>query len=246
MSVDPFDLLNAMAGERDDAPLTAGEDPKAEALLRSIIDTDESATVAKVVAFKHRRTGQAILGAGVVLAVIGGGTVAALWIARRPADPVTLVCYSAGVVEPDETVGLQIDPSIGAIEQCGRLWRDGTLGTGSAPELAACVTDAEVTAVVPGSDQTCAELGLAVAAAPTPGDVLSAEVAAAVPELFGECIDDLDVAGERVAALLDELGASDWSVRVEGATSPDKPCAANSIDAALRTVVIIAFNPPTG
>ena len=246
MSDDPFELLAGMVPHGDPG-LAPGEDQDADALLQRVMTLDRGAEPndARILPFRSRR--RAVATATVVAAMlVGGGTVAAVVLLRRPADPSTLVCYSDALIEPAVKVGLQIDPDTTTIEQCASLWSDGTLGRGGTGGLVDCVAD-EVTVVIPGgSDAICVGLGWQPAGEPLPDEQLSQRVAAAVPELFEGCIEDLGVASDRVERLLADLKASDtWTVTVEGSTSTDRPCAANVVDATTRVVRIIAFKPPT-
>lgn len=252
MSRDPFEMLAGMV-PRSDAVLAPGDDHDADALLERIVTLDHDAVDRmepdreRIQRFRHRR--RAVLAVTVATAVLAsGGAVAALILLQRPSDPVTLVCYSEPSTDPEIKVGLSMDPERTAVQQCASLWSDGTFGTAGAKELIACVADFEVTVVVPGeSAYICATLGWKPAGPPLPDEQLDQRVTAKVPELFEGCIADLEVARDQVERLLVDLDANgSWTVLVEGSTSPDRPCAANVIDATSRVVRIIAFQPPPG
>lgn len=249
MNRDPFDILRDLAAP-DDRYLAEGVDAQADHLLARVVadppERDAPHTPeARLLRFPRRR---AVVVATTLVAVMGGSAVAAVAFLRRPADPVTLVCYSEAAADPSAQVGLRIDPTTTAVEQCARLWLDGTLGTSRPSALVACVTDRHVTAVVPAaSPDACEQLGWTVAPPSNRDERLDQTVADRVPELFDECIPDLETARGRVEALLVDLGADDrWNVVVTGSTSADRPCAANIVDATNRVVDIVALQPPPG
>lgn len=249
MSKDPFDLLAGVVA-RSDEYLAPGDDSRADALLERLVSSDRAVITASrpvvghTVPFRRRR---AVIAATAVAAlVVGGGTVAALVLLRRPADPVTLLCYSEAAAEPATKVAMAIDPEQTPVDQCSPLWSDGTLGVDGPEDLVACVAELEVTVVIPNTIGGCESLGWSPAASPTPTDRVDQLVAAEVPELFDNCIEDLDEARRRVEAMLVDLGAADtWDVTVSGSISPDRPCAGNVIDAAAHVVLIVPFQPPT-
>lgn len=231
MNDDPFELLKRVR-PLPDHELVPGDDPDAEALLARVTAERRFAEPAQ----NRRRW----LVAGVVAVVaVGAGSVAAVLNNSRPADPATLMCYSEASTTPAGRAVGHIDPNSTPVRQCEPRWLDGTFSVDGPPNLVAC-SAADVTVVVPGGDSTCAELGFANLAAPTEPDLVDARVASEVPGLFAECVPDLDDAAAAVAAMFDELGAVDWKVRVEGATSSERPCAANVIDAVAREVLIVA------
>jgi hypothetical protein len=176
------------------------------------------------------------------VSVLGVGAVAAAAWLRHPADATTLSCYSAASIPPPLQAGTKIDPALTPEQQCEPLWRDGTISTDGAPTLVACVTDNEITAVMPGTASTCSDLGFAMRDAPRPSDQLDALVSSKVPDLFDECIDDVETARALVAALLEELGADEWTVRIQGEIDSVRRCAVPGIDGA-EHVVIIATVP---
>ncbi|MEQ1700382.1 MAG: hypothetical protein ABMA25_09740 [Ilumatobacteraceae bacterium] len=249
MTSDPFDLLARMA--TSDGSLERGVDTVADELLDRIL-ASESGTpneppipTATIVGRSSQRK---VLTIAVVTAALAiGGTVAATSLLRTTPDATTVVCYSDASPEPAVTVGLPLSPGATPVEQCAGLWSDGTFATDGTELLVACVTDQEMTAVVPGRFDTCSTLGWQPAAPPTPSDVLDQQVADAVPDLFATCIADLEVARHRVERLLLEMGdAGTWSVVVEGAVSSERPCAANVIDASRHEIRIVAFQLPPG
>lgn len=242
MSEDPFEMLASLRGTDADEYLAPGDDPAADALLARIMDgrTTERA--------RRRPRRRRRVAAGVVAgAVVGSGAlVAALWL-DRPSDPATLSCYSDASTEPDVQVGLTIDPDSTPIEQCGELWRDGTLGSSDPPPLAACVTASGITAVLPGDVGTCADLGLAGRDPEvSPDQDVAARVVSAISDRYpADCVDSVDAAVEIVEAILVDVGAHGWSVRPAGDVSADRPCAFAGVDAEQQVVLIVPASGPS-
>ena len=242
---DPFEMLSRLAPAVEDRALEPGEDPKADELLRRIVAMPRAVggEDAEVLPFhrRGRRRKRALFAGVVVLGLVGAGTAAAVVLTRRPANPATLMCYSEAAVEPGVRVVLPIDPASTPEQQCSRAWTDGTLGSGGPPPLVVCISEHEATVVIPGGVETCGHLGLAAAAPPADSDQLDALVSLSVPDvLLDECV-DLDEARDRIQGLFDELGAVDWTVRVEGEITLDRPCATTVIEAAQREVLVISF-----
>lgn len=228
---DPFELLKRTR-PLPDGELVPGEYPGADALLARI-------TAGRHFAEPTPNRRRWLVGGAVALVAVGAGSVAAVLNSSRPADPATLMCYSEASTSPAGRAVGHIDPDSTPVRQCELRWSDGTFGVDDSPSLVACSAGG-VTVVVPGGASTCTELGFAALAAPTGPDLVDARVASEVPGLFAECVPDLDEAAASVSAMFDELGATDWTVRVEGATSSERPCAANVIDAVTREVLIVA------
>lgn len=245
MSDDPFELLSRLAPRLDDRVFEPGDDEDADALLRQIVSTPRtSGQNDHVVAQSRRRSHRKrimIVGA-VMVGLAGAGTAAAVVLTSRPANPAVLMCYSDAAAEPAARAVLPIDPATTPEAQCGDAWSDGPLGTSDPPPLVTCISEHEATVVLPGGPATCADVGMTPAAPPTPSDDLDALVALSIPNLFLDgCVDDLEHARDRVDALIDELSATGWTVRVEGETAAERPCATTVIDAVRREVLVIAF-----
>lgn len=235
---DPFDLLASLR-DHVDRPLEVDENPRAEQMLREITSRVPEITESRLSVFGvNLRTWLAGL---LTVSVLGVGAVAAAAWLRHPADATTLSCYSAASIPPPIQAEAKIDPALTPEQQCEPLWRDGTISTDGAPTLVACVTDNEITAVMPGTASTCSDLGFAVRDVPRPSDQLDALVSSKVPDLFLDgCIPDLEIARDRVSALLDELGADEWSIRIEGKIDSVRRCAGPFIDGARHEILIVA------
>lgn len=237
MSDDPFEMLSSLRGADADDYLAPGDDPAADALLGRIMDGRTTEPARR----RSRRRRQLLTGVVVGAAVGSGALVAALWL-DQPSDPATLSCYSNASTQPDVQVGLTIDPDSTPIEQCGEPWHDGTLGSSGPPPLTACVTDDGITAVLPGDEGTCAELGLAGRDPEvSPGQDAAARVVSTISERYPtDCVESVDAAVEIVEAILADIDAQGWTVQPAGEISADRPCAFASVDAEQQVVLIVA------
>ena len=233
---DPFELLSSFRGSDADAYLAPGEDPVADALLERIMSSESADR-------PRRRTPRRRVVTGVLVGVVvgSGAVAAALWL-DQPSDPATLSCYSEASTDPDVQVGLTIDPNSTPVEQCAELWRDSTLGSGEPPPLTTCVTRNGITAVLPGDETTCAELGFAgrdpVVA---PDEALAARIVGTISERYPtECVDSIETATAIIETILTDLGADDWDVRAAGAIGEDRPCAYAVVNAEEQVVLIVS------
>lgn len=233
---DPFELLSSLRGNDATEYLAPGEDPVADALLERILSS-ESADRPRRRAHRRRVVSGVLVGV-----VIGSSAVAAaLWL-DQPSDPATLSCYSEASTDPDVQVGLTIDPDSTPVEQCTELWSDGTLGSGEPPPLTTCVTTNGITAVLPGDETTCVELGLAGRdPAVAPDEALAAQIVGRISERYPtECVDSIKAATDLIETILTDLGADDWEVRAAGAIGEDRPCAFAVVIAEEQVVLIVA------
>ena len=172
--------------------------------------------------------------------VASGAVAAAVWL-DQPADPATLSCYSDASLDPEVQVGLPIDAESTPVEQCAALWRNGTIDSGGAPPLTACVTTNGITAVIPGDDKTCTSLGLADRnPSADPDGTLAARVVSTISDQYPtDCVDSLDRAVVIVEEILADLDADDWEIRPTGAITDERPCAYAAVDASAQVVLIV-------
>jgi len=165
---------------------------------------------------------------------------AAVWL-DQPADPATLSCYSSASLDPEVQVGLPVNAESTPVEQCATLWRNGTLASGDAPPLAACVTTDGITAVIPGDDETCTSLGLAGRdPGVDPDGTVAARVVSTISDQYPtDCVDSVDQAVTIVEEILADLEADGWEIRPTGAITDERPCAYAAIDASAQVVLIV-------
>jgi hypothetical protein len=163
-------------------PSSATLDPARKAAMRAIL---EEAVAADAPQRSRFRVPMA-MGVGAAVTLVGG-TAAAYVITQSPVTEDALVhCLSRAEMAPDgsypgSAVAVaaprgEAAPIDDAIAACAQLWQDGLLDPdapigASLPEpaasraavpspLAVCVTSDGAAAVVPGTANTCAELGL--------------------------------------------------------------------------------------
>ncbi len=247
---DPFDMLAAMAAddrghESLDTSLAPGDDVRADELLARITRASvPTRPDSRVVSIRARRR-RLVAAVGVVTVTIAGAAAATVW-SRRPADAVTVLCYSSADAEPAAVVAENASPGITPAAQCAVPWTDGRLGSGDAPPLVACVNELDVTVVVPGEESDCGRLGWALAGNRTVVDDVDARVADEVPGSLGDCTNDLEQARATVAGVLADLGADAWTVRIapDAAITEAEPCAAVTIDPVAREVLVGTVDPP--
>lgn len=234
MSRDPFELLSRFRPVELDRTLEPGENPAADALLRDIAASDPNP--------RDRRHWRrwAVGGVSVVVIVGSGVAVAARWL-DRPADTVTLSCYSEAAPEPDVQVGLMIDPDSTPEAQCARLWTDGALGSGPVPPLTSCVTREGITAVIPGEQGDCERIGFADRdPSVNSGGDDAARVASAVVERYPTtCVASTGDAVAMIESIIADLRVTGWEVRAAGETSADRPCAYPGVDADKRLILVV-------
>lgn len=189
---------------------------------------------------RRRRPSRLIAVAAAVLVLAGATAGAVVWFSDEPTDP-AIACFAAADLEADRINGVA-DVGTGTVA-CEPLWTGGVLGD-ELPELIACVLDGGAIGVFPGNQETCATLGLPVAA--DAGRAVAPEL-----ELRQRLTDALVVdpclppaAGVEVAeTLLAELDLVDDGWTVDEITPQiDEPlvCATGSVDTERRVVAITA------
>lgn len=235
---DPFELLSSLRSDDNDDYIKPGDDPTADALLKRIMDgTTASSSTPRPGRRRRRVVAGAVAG---VLVASGAVAAAAVWL-DQPADPATLSCYSDASLDPEVQVGLPIDAESTPVEQCAALWRNGTLASGDAPPLTACVTSDGITAVIPGDDESCTSLGLAGRdPGVDPGETVAARVVSTISDQYPtDCVDSVDQAVAIVEEILADVEADGWEVRPAGAISDERPCAYSAVDASTQVVLIV-------
>ena len=239
MSRDPLDILRS-DDRVDQAKLDGPESPRAQDLLKRILDTprrpDEKPQTRRKIA----------LAIAAVIVLLGGG--AAAWALTRPSsvtEPTGVACYEE--LSLDAAIVVVPPAESPAVSDCEDLWIDGPFTspdttTTSPPELVGCVLPSGALAVFPtplSSAQACERLELAPFMPQTPN------VPEAVVQLgsrlreryLNDCVSPIDAASE-VEQLLRELGLAEWSVTVEDARQ-NRPCASASLDAESMTVFVV-------
>ncbi len=238
--VDPFDVLRVMAPPAPNRAVLPGQDLAADSMLERITSDSRVGIPRRG---RWRWSVRVLVAAFSTTLVVGGGVAFAVW-SRKPADPVTVVCYSEVSREPSLRVGLHAAPELSSTDQCRAAWVGGAFDGLDVPErLVACVSDAGLTVVVPGDEAACGRLGFARAEV-GPTQSIDARVGEQVPALLTGCVTDPDDAIARVSDLFQSLGASEWSVQVDTPVTNDRPCYGNLIDAESRVVHLIPFAPP--
>ncbi|MAT07270.1 MAG: hypothetical protein CL424_19740 [Acidimicrobiaceae bacterium] len=240
---DPFELLSSMRSPDIDRYLEPGDEPAADALLASILAGSVEPSGAG--GPPRRRWPRRVVGGAVVLAVAGGGAVAASRLLAEPTDTASLSCYSDASAEPAIQVAMVIDPSVTPAQQCAPMWSDGTLGTSGAPELASCVTDTGITAVIPGTGDTCVDIGFDERAPTEPG---SPNPAAAITNAISDtwsaedrCIRDVDEAVAMLEQIIADAGADGWTVEVLQPPTDDMPCVGAGVNAQAKQIFTAAY-----
>lgn len=206
---DDLELLRRLRPERAESGyLERGADPTADHLL-------ETTLAVPMQRRRGRRQRRIFVGITVGIVLTGAGATAAVLHSRQPEDPTMVLCYS----EPRATESMLAAETpaldIGPMQQCSNKWTDGTFGSDGAPPLVACVTSADLVAVLPGDASTCIENGWTLAeipAVPQPATVL----ADALSDRFVDtCLTDQEATASATQVLAD-LGLTGWQVAAAG------------------------------
>ena len=231
--VDPGELLRRLRPHEGDEYLASGQDPRAEALLYRITSRE------LVVRAPVRRTRRVVvLVAGLTL--VGAGAAAALIASRSAGNPTELSCYSSSDVMTAVQVAILPDTKLTPVEQCAELWSDGRISTDGAPHLVACVTDADIVAVIPGDDSSCAAVGWIAASLPSqPVADRTSELTQALSDRFVDQCMDPETAVKTVEAVLLQLELTEWTVD-DNTTSSDS-CAVPVVNVDTRSVGLISL-----
>ena len=229
---EPGELLHALRPYPVDEYLAPGDDPGADALLRHVMSLD-------IDGHKRHSRGRRVAVLAIAITVVGASATAALVTSRSAGNRAEVSCYSSADVHAAKQVVLSADSRRTPLDQCADLWSDGHISSGGAPALVACVTSADIVAVVPGDNSTCTTHGWAVAVVATePTEDPAPALTSTLSDRFaGQCLDP-DSAAQAVAAVLADLHATDWSVH-DGTANPDW-CAVPVVDVASRTVELVS------
>lgn len=237
---DPFELLSSMRPLDLDRTIRPGDDLAADDLFARIVDGTVDADEPV-----RRRWPRRVIGGAVVVALAGGGAVAASRLFAEPTDSASLSCYSDASADPDVQVAMIIDPSVTPEDQCAPMWVDGPLGTTGPPELSSCVTDNGITAVIPGTGETCVEIGYDERAPVEPGSPNpAATITNAISDRWSaedRCIRDVDEAVDILEGIIADAGADGWTVVVLHPPTDEMPCVGAGVDAAAQQVFTAAF-----
>lgn len=176
--------------------------------------------------------------------IVGGGigcvalaTAAFAVLRSEPVtEPTAVACMTSPSLSGDVWgLGGVADP----IEACAELWTNGSIGSGTVPELTACVNDAGVATVFPAGKNICNQLGLASAETGLSDEhqrVLEMQERV-IDTLAAGCFDRNDAAAE-VQRILDEFELEDWTVEPGPGFSLDSECAGPGIDTRSRVVFL--------
>jgi hypothetical protein len=219
---DPFEILAARRDPQLDQPLAPGEDPVAEQILQQALQSADRHDGQLSATARARR----VIAGVFAVSIVGTGAIAvARWVSQ-PDDTARLSCYSDVAIDPEAQYALPVDTDLTPIDQCAALWADGRLGTGEPPPLSACVSDASITIVVPGGPGTCSSIGLPDLNPDAPTDNVAALVVSGLSDAFDvtPCLDTIGAATDVTRTVLDDAGATDWTVEVQGDVTLERPC----------------------
>ncbi|MBI4885043.1 MAG: hypothetical protein HY826_13415 [Actinobacteria bacterium] len=202
-----------------------------EQLLASLIETSP-ATSPRVRA--HRRHGWVIAGASVTVILL-----AAFALLRRdaPPKPAHISCYSEAAVDP--THQMELAASDDPLAACRELWVAGAFDNRDVPRLTSCVTNDGIIAVVPGGEQTCAELGWSRWVGTFSEDERNLiAFRAAMQSTFVATCYSQSTAERAVRTLLSEYGLDDWQIATNDDWTNALPCTAGGVDPESKSVTL--------
>ncbi|MGI9644115.1 MAG: hypothetical protein ACR2O6_02250 [Ilumatobacteraceae bacterium] len=244
MSTDPVQLLDRLSppeGWSERTDLDA--DPVAAEILARVFATEDTPVVSLDAERKRRRRSIGVV--VVVAAVVTGGAVAAL-LNSSPEETRRIACWSEAGSPPEQIVALSLDGQIDPVALCEEQWSSGIFEAEPPDELAACVTDVETAAVIPGGAEVCTALGFTEMDTTTTGDGPPA-INAAQRELARRfspptCETRPEIVRQETNEVLDEFGLSGWTITFAGTSSADEPCAIVAL-APEVTTAIVTFRP---
>lgn len=177
-----------------------------------------------------------IIGGGLGVAILATAAFAVLRT-EPVSDPRGITCMASSDGDGDR-IGLPADSD--PVAACRVLWKDGTLGDGEPPSLAACINDAGAAVVFPSGDDICSRLGLAEAAPGLADDqqriVTLQESLAAT--FLSDCFAQDDAIAE-AQRQLDGSGLEGWTVDVPESFADSGLCAAPGIDLDNQRIFLI-------
>ena len=225
-------ILRALRPPGSAGYLNLGDDPRADAMLQQIMTLEDRR-------WRAKHPGRVIVLVVAGTAVVGATAAAAIVLTRSAGNATALACYSSADVDRAVQVAIEPDGQRPPVAQCADLWSDGRIDTRGAPALVACVTPADIVAVVPGDDSTCATVGWVAADIATDAQAgAEAQLNSRLSGRFaGQCL-TLDGAARAVEEVLDQLRLEGWSV------SPPAPeaqgCIVPAVDAGERSIDLVA------
>jgi hypothetical protein len=199
---------------------------------------------------RRRRLLLTLVPAVVILLTAATGFTAYSLLRTEPTHFESIGCYDrpdlaadVAVISPDGT---------GAVEQCRKLWEEGSMGSPVPGQLAACVLDRGPIAVFPSTDaRTCERIGLADLSARGRAeskrfvqmrDAVYAEIgtpASGSSRGSSKCVGEAQ-ARETVRRLLERHGYADWRIVTAGGEfSAQRPCADVSFDGSSKTALLL-------
>lgn len=234
------------------------ESPSAQLLYENITGTPYGGSVRR--ARRHWRGP----GLAALLALAGGGAVAAYALSNHVTTHLAVTCYAKASLESHALV-VQAEAA-GPVATCSRAWADGRLGTGTdagnVPLLVACATPQGVAAVLPsalGAD-VCGQLGLPAlpagaaslssttpptAAPPPPTDAAGtlppAVRDAIINDLRSTCASSAQ-AELAITKLLAKAGVK-WTVVTPTPFPTERPCASPGFNEDTKGVVLTGIPP---
>jgi hypothetical protein len=229
------------------------ESPGAQLLYEKITGTPYGGSARRA---RRRWAGP---GLAALIAVAGGGGIAAYAIASHVTTHLAVTCYAAPSLQSHRLV-VQVEPA-GPVATCSRAWADGHLGPGPVPLLVACATPQGAAAVLPappGAD-VCGQLGLPALSAgaaslssTTPPSTSPPTAAAGTmpPAVRDAIINDLRTtcasSAQAELALTKLLAKANvhWTVVTPTPFPTGRPCASPAFDEDGRRVVLTGIPPP--
>jgi hypothetical protein len=199
---------------------------------------------------RRRRFVLTLVPAVVILLTAATGFTAYSLLRTEPTNFQGIGCYSRPDLAADVTV-ISPDGS-GAVEQCRKLWEEGSMGSPDPQGLAACVLDTGPIAVFPSTGaSTCERMGLADLSARGRAeserfvqmrDAVYAEIgtpASGSSRGSSHCVGEAK-ARNVVRRLLDRHGYADWRIITAGGEfSAQRPCADVSFDGGSKTALLL-------
>jgi hypothetical protein len=204
---------------------------------------------------RRRRLVLTLVPAVVVLLTAATGFTAYSLLRTEPTHFESIGCYGRADLAADVAV---ISPDGGgAVEQCRKLWQEGTMGSPVPQQLAACVLDTGPIAVFPSTDdRTCERLGLADLSAQGRAEskrfvrmrnAVYAEIgtpASGSSRGSSHCVGEARARGI-VRRVLDRHGYGDWTIVTAGGEfSAQRPCADVSFDGGSKTALLLPTERP--
>ncbi len=231
------------------------ESPSAQLLYEKITGTPYSGSARRA---RRRWAGP---GLAALLAVAGGGAVAAYAISSHVSSHLAVTCYAAPNLESRALIVPA--EAAGPVATCSRAWVDGRLGTGPPPLLVACATPQGVAAVLPSAPggDVCGQLGLpplpagaaaltsttpptVAPTAPTdaPGTMSPAVRDAIISTLRASCLSSAE-AELSITRVLAKANVK-WTVVTPTPFPPGRPCASPGFDEEGKRVFLTGIQPP--